>query len=455
MLSREEIKEVLISDLKKVHMIGILSPFSSFCARQLLNHGVDVTASEYVQGDPGRKPWEDEGVLYAGGHNEDFITEDLDLVVCPNGPIPNNPECEKTEKLGIPMMTMSQMAGVLSRGLKTIAVAGTHGKTTTTALIIWMLSQLEREPNFLIGDMNDRIFGLNKNWNSTKDSEYFVVECCEYKRQFLDRAPTPFISVITNIALDHTDYFKNIDDYNDAFGEFVSNTVGTVVMDCSKDNEKKIMKNSLNRNSELQFEDVAEVLKKEKFKVKSLPGIHNQENLVRAFVTGILLGFKADKVRSALESFPGVTLRFEFAGKTANGNPVHKDFAHNPDKIAACIGSAKEAYPERKVLLVFQPHSHERSYTSRKEFADAIAEADVVLVPNIFSPKRESDEERAMITAEEFVSELQKKHNRVEYTQDFESTILRIKEVEYQGDWVVVLASAGDLHKISNELIKN
>ncbi len=455
MLSQKEISQIELLDLKKVHQIGILSPFSSFTAKTLLDRGVEFTASEYILDDPKREKWEEMGVLYPGGHDADYVTEDIDLIVYPNGPIPGNPECEKAEKLGIPAVTVGQMVGLLSKGFRTIAVAGTHGKTTTTALIIWMIKELAGEPSFLVGDADDAVLKLNKNWNVSRENDLLVVESCEYKKQFLDRTPTPFISAVTNIDLDHTDCYPTQDDYNQAFEEFLVNTQHGIVIDMSGKNESNILNNIKNK-VEADILDVSELKSKYlPIKHEILPGNHNQKNMLTAAGVGHMLGFETKEIIKALRSFPGMTRRFELAGRTEKGNPVYKDFAHNPAKVTACIQGAKEVYPDREVILVFQPHSFERSYSFRKEFAEAISEADYVLVPNIFSPKRESDEERDLISEDEFVCYLQKpyKNKIIELTGEFKGTIERIKGLEKDNKSVILLASAGDLHQVTDDLI--
>jgi UDP-N-acetylmuramate--alanine ligase len=461
-LTRKQIKKLDVSDLERVHQIGILSPYNSFVASALLDRGVNFTASEYIEDDPGREKWEDMGVLYPGGHDEKFVTEDIDLIIYPTGRIPGNPECEKADKLGIPAVTVSQMVGVLSRKFKTIAIAGTHGKTTTTALVVWMITSIIGEPSFLVGDAKDAIAKLNKNWNVAEDNDYLVIESCEYKKQFLDRAPAPFISVVTNIDLDHTDYYKTQEQYNKAFEEFLLNTKDSVVINLDGVNESSVIKN-IEERLDADIFDVSQY--REKFlpvKHKVLPGFHNQENMLKAALVGEILGFEKEEIIEALKSFPGLTRRFELVGHTDSGNPLYKDFAHNPPKIEACIAGAREVYPDKKVILVFQPHSFERSYSFKEEFAKAISEADVVLIPNIYASPRAKDEDRELISEEEFVEVLAKPYKDSEKIVEligepsetnFQKTKNRIQELEKDEDAVIILASAGDLPQIADKLV--
>lgn len=440
MLSKEEISQLNIDNLKKVHFIGITSGFNSFCANYLLEKGIKVTASEINQDSDDAKDWIKRGVLYPGAHNAKYITEDLDLVVYPNGPIPGNSECERTETLGLPALNIAQLTGIISKNYKVIAVAGTHGKTTTSALITWMLyKHFKKLPNFIIGD---KILEINKSWNYNPDSNYLVLEACEYKRQFLDRAPTPFISVLTNVELDHTDYYHSQEDYNSAFSEFISHTTGFVIIDKSQVNILNVLEKSKLNAKVIDVNDI-----KDKYiRVKTnLHGKHNIENSLRAF--GVA---KALDITPELEDFPGVASRFEYKGKTINQMSVYLDYAHNPKKIRACLQETNEVYPNRKIIFVWQPHSYERTYSFREDFARSLDNADIILIPNIYAPTREKDQFKDLITPESFVGLLSSKNldKEIIYTKTFENTASVLNNSKYDNRYVCVLASAGDLYKI-------
>lgn len=478
---------------KTIHFIGISSPVSTFCAKYLINQGIKVTASELNQANENGKMWLAQEVLYPGGHNKDYITNKLDLVVYPTGPIPGNPECTEAERLKLKTITVAQLLGLISQKYKTIAVAGAHGKSTTTALIVWMLKNLLPEglPNFILGGAEDKILTLNTNWNFNPKSECFVIEACEYKRQFLDRVPHPYISVITHIDLDHTDYYKNQDDYNNAFSEFLANTTNAIIINANDNNEQNVL-NILNRSTDHRVNASAKhnVTHKPKIfnvgdyvatpKAKSastnsatfknttvpitfgnsintvlpmtnsqLQGRHNQENWIRAYISGIVLGLPPKSVENALNSFPGLALRFEFSGKTINGSPLYKDYAHNPTKIKACLEGVQQQFPDKRKVLIFQPHSFERSYTFKEAFATSIIAADVVIIPNIYSPTRETPEQKKLITEEEFTQALQSKNpdKPIFYTNGFANCLDKIAELD-DGNCVFIFASAGDLHTL-------
>jgi UDP-N-acetylmuramate--alanine ligase len=436
MLTRDEIHNIELEDLSRVHMIGIASSFSTFVAKYLISIGIEVTASKFNQDSKSAKQWIERGVLYKGGHDSKYITKNLDLVVFPNGPIPGNVECEKTEELDLPSATVGQVLGLISKNFKTIAVAGTHGKTTTSALITWMLYKDYRElPNFVIGD---EILDIKKSHNFNKHSEYLVVEACEYKRQFLDRAPKPYISVITNVDLDHTDYYKDQEDYNSAFKEFVSNTQYAVVIDSRGDNISKIVE-----GMDIKVLDCKDIEEMYEGVTAGLYGDYNHENVLRACGVSNLLGIFPD-----IEDFPGVKSRFQYIGKNKNGNEIYLDYAHNPKKVKSCLKAARDRFKERKIVFIWQPHNFERCITFKEEFSRSLDDADVVLIPNIFTHIREEKKFSEELPEKDFVQFLQKKNPEkdIRYTNNFDNTVSALKE--FDKDALFVFASAGDLKEI-------
>jgi UDP-N-acetylmuramate--alanine ligase len=417
-------------------MIGIVSGAHELVATYLFNLGIDLTASEINQDNDVAKKWIDRGVLYKDGHNSQYISDELDLVILPNGPIPGNPEYEKAKELGLKVAKLPQILGLITSNFQTIAVAGTHGKTTTTALIIWMLYKEYRElPNFLIGG---NIQGIEKEFNFNANSRYFVIEACEYKRQFLGRAPKPYITAITNVDFDHTDYYKDQEDYNSAFKEFISNTQFATVIDSRGTNIKDIVK-----DLDVRVIDCKDIESLYKDVTAGLVGKHNEENVLRACGVANALGIFPD-----IEDYPGVKSRFEYIGKTTHGSKVFLDYAHNPKKIRACLQGTKEQFPDKKIVLIWQPHSFERCISFKEDFSKSLNGADVVMIPNIYAPIREPKKYREKLSDEEFVHYLKEKNKEkdIRYTKSFDHTAEQLEE--FGKDDILIFASAGDLKDI-------
>ncbi len=427
-----------LKNLKKVHFIGISSPYASFCAQKLIHLGIEVTASELIQNNNNAQHWLEQKILFPGGHDAKYITPDLDLVVYPNGPIPGNPECSRAQELKLSTITLPKLVGELSKDYQVIAIAGTHGKTTTTALIVWLLHTLQTTPNFIISDASDVIFKLNQNYNLNPNSPYLVLEACEYKRQFLDRAPHPKYSLITNIDLDHTDYYHDQQDYNSAFAQFTANTTGQVFLNLQGKNEQ-----SLNLQSCIDYSNYLTYTNKIHNPV--LPGLHNQQNMALAISLGVHLGFSVEDTLSAISKFPGVSRRFELLGKTEHGNIVYRDYAHNPSKLNSLLSAVKETYPNKKIVLIFQPHSRERSHTFQNDFANSVVGIDYVYIPNIFIPTREKTLFLDLISDSDFVEVLKTKNKNCFYTNGYEKLSLFLQKHDIEPNTIFVFASAGDM----------
>lgn len=438
-----------LNQLKRIHFIGISGSFNSFCARYLMDRGSKVTASEINLDNASGHYWMDQGVVNREGQFAENITDDIELVIYPNALTPDNIEYKTAKQKNIPLLKISELTGLISSQYKTIPVAGTHGKTTTTAMIIWLLHMLDKTPNFIMGGAGDKIFGIDRSWMLNPDSDFLVLEACEYKRQFLERAPEPYVSVVTNIDLDHTDYYRDQDDYNSAFIEFLANTTHKIVMDADYPNEKKVFE-ALTENH--KFTNAA-VIDTDEYSYLldriNLVGKHNQENALKAILSvKEVLGVSDDELVKAINDFPGLAMRFEHIGSSPAGNPIIIDYAHNPSKVAACIAQANEAYPGRPLIFVWQPHSVERTATFKDDFVDALVGADYTLIPDIYSPSRETEEERRMISPEELEKYFRSHELQVRYTGGLEPMWKTLLDLESELHLpVIVFASAGNLHK--------
>lgn len=399
----------LLKSVKRVHFIGLSSPFCGFPAAYLLKNGATVTASEAFEVSITTNFWDKHNVLRHGGHNAENITEDLQLVIFPNGIIPNNPEVKKTIETTIPYVFIQELVGAISLNFKTIAIAGSQGKTTTTSLIVWLLRETIGTSSFMVGNADDSISELNTNWEIHPESEYLVMEACEYKRQFIARVPQPFISVITHIDYDHIDYYPTQKSYNQAFVDFLGPTKHSIIIDDERPNEQwawnKYSNKTVSRAKQLR---VSELRKKFVYiDCPQLLGRYNQENLLRAAGLGLILGLEENQIRKALKTFPGVSSRFEFVGKTKNGMPVHTNFSHSPIKISACLQGAAEIYPTSKIIAIYQPKGHQKTSAFLDDFVRALRLADTIVLPNIHS-YAETKQQKAIINADQLATAIKK-----------------------------------------------
>ena len=424
-----------------IHFVGIGGIGMSALARLYRARGEEVTGSDALDS-PLLEALRDEGMGVFVGHSAFQVSTDVEVVIYSEAISLDNPELESARERGIPMKTYFEALGEITEEFKTIAVAGTHGKTTTTALIARLLMQSYRDPTVVIGTQMHELEGKNMRLGG---GDWMVVEACEYRRSFLHLAPT--MVVLTNIELDHLDYYKNFEDYLDAFKEFVSMIPedGVLIGNGDDPNVRDVAESA--RCEVVFFDGDSPDLNKLKLKV---PGHHNRMNALAAFTVGLVIGGEEEAMLSALNSFTGTWRRFEFKGHF-NGADVYDDYAHHPTEIRATLQAAREKYPDHRLVAVFQPHQHSRTKHFLEEFAQAFDGADEVVIPNIYKV-RDTEEDVKAVSVERFVSTLQKNHDMVKNGEGLEKTIGYLKETIGPNDLVLVMG-AGDVWKVADELL--
>ena len=381
------------------------------------------------------------GVKIFIGQSIARIPKGTDLIVYSEALEQRAPEfLERVRKLSIPMLSYPQALGELSKQKKTVAIAGTHGKTTTTAMVAHALLDAELDPTVVVGsilkDQNSNfIFGRG---------EHLVVEADEYKRAFLHL--TPFILVITNIGLDHLDYYKDFADIQSAFAELAARVPknGYVVLDRS---DKKLQE--VIRRTKAKIIDYGE------FRDANLrlpfPGAHNKENAAAAAAAAHVLGVPKKRVLDSLTNFGGTWRRFDYRGKTAHGVLVYDDYAHNPDKIRAAISGYRERFPKQRLAVVFQPHLYSRTKTLFEGFTTAFSGADIVLVTPIFAAREKKDKEiSSALLAKRIQKEM--KGRTVLFIPQLPKVRTYIERNLKQGD-VLITMGAGDIYELADSLV--
>lgn len=374
----------------------------SALAHMLKYFGYSVSGSDRTETDIVRR-LNREGIKVHIGHNADAVS-DPDLV-CYTAAIPkDNPELVKAKSLGIPMMERAELLGQLMKKYKfPVAVAGTHGKTTTTSMLSLVLLEAGMDPTILVGGELSQIEG---NFKIGKD-DYLVFEACEYVESFLHF--NPYISIITNVEEDHLDYFTDINHIITAFQKFtrLNSPLGCIIV-CSDDkNTKSVVENveikvvnygvisenndfyakdiRINENGLTQF-DVYVYGEKTVTLELLVHGDHNVRNALGAFAAAWQLGIDAAAIKRGLESFHGTKRRFEKLGEV-NGITVIDDYAHHPTEIESTLNAAKNI-AKGDVWCVFQPHTYSRTKAFTADFARTLSLADKTIVADVY-PARE------------------------------------------------------------------
>lgn len=384
----------------KAHFIGIGGAGMSGIALVLAERGCQVSGSDLKESRYVRALHR-ENVDIRIGHASATIDEIMpDVVVTSTAIRQDNPELVRAKELKIPVWPRAKMLSELAKGRKTIAVAGTHGKTTTSSMIASMLDKLGAEPSFLIGGIVEGFDTNGKNGSG----DLYVAEADESDASFLYMNPE--IAVITNIEADHLDHYGSLEEIEKTFVEFMSSvpTSGTLVV-CANDPhvvelarsckrplvtygttedadfyvQLKSSSKALSSQATVRMKDGAEV----EVTLASNPGIHNQLNAAAALAVAVVLGFDAQAAAKALSAFRGVRRRFTQVGER-DGVLVVDDYGHHPTEIQATLKAASEL-DFKRVCVVFQPHRYSRTQAFLKDFASAFTMADVVYVMDIFS----------------------------------------------------------------------
>lgn len=426
-----------LAQLSKVHFVGIGGIGVSAVARMMLLRGVSVSGSD-------RGPsLVTEGLERLGAqiffsHQGDYVSRDTSLVVYSPAVPTDNPELVRARELGVRALTYPEMLGELSRDMRTIAVSGTHGKTTTTAMITEVLTGAGKSPTVIVGSL------LKSGSNFIPgDSNLFVVEACEYRRSFLNLSPE--ILVITNIDNDHLDYYKDLDDIISAFHELAMKVPahGFVIADLSIEAVRKALE-----GVSAQIVDYPQI-EREHTLALSVSGEHNQRNARAALAVAQVLGVETSRALELLPKFQGTWRRQEFKGETEEGVIIYDDYAHHPTEIRATLQGFRAKFPEGNIRVVFQPHLYSRTKLLLHEFAQSFRDASEVIVAPIYAAREEPD---PSISPEILASAICGHNPNASTLSDFFAIETYLRTTGQKGD-VVLTMGAGDVHKIGEALL--
>ena len=447
----------------KVHFIGIGGISMSGLAEILLNANFAVSGSDRAPSEL-TKRLEAAGATVFYGQRAANITEDIALVVYTAAIKEDNPEYAKAAELGIPLMTRAELLGQIMRNYETsIAVSGTHGKTTTTSMLTSILLKADADPTVSVGGMLPAIGGNIRIGNS----ECFLTEACEYTNSFLSFFPT--ISVILNIDADHLDFFKDIDDIRHSFARFANLLPenGLLVINSDIDNYEEITKDvkckiiTVSANSPADY-SASSIVYDEKgcasFSViydketimnarLSVPGAHNISNALAAIAVCRHLMIDTADIAEGLAGFSGTDRRFQYKGKIG-GVTVIDDYAHHPTEIAATLSAAAN-YPHEKLWVVFQPHTYSRTKALFDEFAKALSAADTVVLADIYAA-RETDD--LGVSSEGLCEAIKSYGTLAHYFGSFDEIENFLLQNCSPGDLLITMG-AGDIVKVADSLL--
>jgi UDP-N-acetylmuramate--alanine ligase len=445
--------------IEKIHFVGIGGIGMSGIAEVLLNLGFTVTGSDLRKTDTTDRLQVLGAVIFTG-HREENISS-ADVVVVSSAVRPDNPEIRKAKELFIPVIQRAEMLAELMRMKYSVAIAGAHGKTTTTSLVSTILGHAGLDPTCVIGG---RLNSLGSN-AKLGDSKFLVAEADESDGTFLLLFPT--IAVTTNIDLEHLDFYKDINEIKSAFLSFLNKVpfYGLDIICIDNVNvqslipqlKRRYMTYGLSKQADLRAENITYNGFITSFKVfyrdeemgdidLTLPGIHNVVNALAACGVAIELDIPFSTVKEALKDFGGIHRRLEI--KWDGAIKLIDDYGHHPTEIRATLSAMRQMWKGR-IIVVFQPHRYTRTKALMEEFVTSFNEADVLIVTEIYAASEEAIEGvNGHVLSENIRTS---GHKNVIFVPTKEDAAEKVLSVAHEGD-VVITLGAGDIYKIEERL---
>lgn len=420
---------------KSIYMVGIGGIGMSALAQLIFSRGHQVSGTDREES-PTTALLAEKGIAVSIGHDHCLVPADAELLIYSDAVPEANAERARGKEMGIPEMSYFQALGVLTEQSRTIAVAGTHGKTTTTGMLAKILQDCEKEPTAIIGSI---VSDFGSNFLAGKE-ELLVVEACEYRDHLLKLSPE--ILVITNIELDHTDYFPSLEALQETFrravervpkhGVIVTNPYDPVIAGALANAQAPIL--------DYTTQTVPEI---------SQIGEFNRDN-ARAAKCAARAAFphlQEEYIDKALIGFKGSWRRFEYRGETPQGALVYDDYAHHPTAIEKTIEAARDRFPDKKIIVAFHPHTYSRTRSLMQDFARALATADEAIIAPIYAAREEPD---PAVTSEVLADVSRRVGGKTLALESFD--LIRDKLLGYDDRHLIITMGAGDIYKVAEQI---
>lgn len=439
-----------------IHFIGIGGIGVSALAEYFLEKGNRIFGSDLVASEITRVLEKKGARIFIGQHKAENLAKDIDLVIHSPAVRFDNPELRQAKKLKIKTKSYPQALGEMTKEYFTIAVAGTHGKSTTTAMLGILLTKAGFDPTVIVGT---KVKEFNNSNCRVGKSEYLVIEACEHEESFLNYWPK--IIIITNIEKEHLDYYKNFSNVLKGFQRFVSHLTedGILIIDGDHKNTSNFLKKIKNlklitKKYSLKQKEAGKVKK-----IMKIPGRHNISNALAVLTAARILKIP-DKVSfDSLGEYQGTWRRFEVNRRNWKGKEITiiNDYAHHPTEIKVTLAAAREKFPGEKIWAVFQPHQYQRTFYLFKDFINVLNEAptDKMIIMDIYDVAgRENTVVKKKVSSSELVDRLKMKTGRKKefiYLATIKE-IIDYLEKNLEGGEVIVIMGAGDIYKLAENL---
>ncbi|MFA4817128.1 MAG: UDP-N-acetylmuramate--L-alanine ligase [Parcubacteria group bacterium] len=460
-----------LSKIKKAYFIGIKGAGMAAVAEIFNKRGVEVLGSDTDEKFFTDEILEKNKIKYFEKFATANIPKDADLVVYSTVyNAENNIEFAEAKKRGIAMASYPEILGKLFNEKMGIAVCGTHGKTTTTAMLAEILRASGADPSAIVGS---KVIDWQGSSLAGK-GKIFVAEADEYQNKL--QYYNPFAAIITSVDWDHPDFFPTFSEYKKVFADFAAKIpkTGFLVVWGDSTNALEIAKNSkcevikygfledndaIISKSEIQISNQVQNPKYQKFKINykgedvgefemQLVGDHNILNATAGIIACYKLGIDMEKAREAVKNFQGTSRRFEYIGER-NGAILIDDYAHHPEEIKATLKAAREIYPEKNIITIFHPHTFTRTKALLSEFSQSFGDTDKVIIIDIYGSAREI---QGGVTSKELTSLINKyDRDKAKYIPTIDETIEYLKD-KIGAEDIVISMGAGDVWKVANQL---
>lgn len=462
-----------------VHMIGIGGCGMSGAAALLRDLGAVVSGSDLTAFDV-LGPLVQSGVRVAIGHHETQLSSHVELVVVSAAVPETNPELIAARRRGLPVLKYAQLLGELTTIRKAVAIAGTHGKSTTTGMCVHLFREAGLSPSFIIGARSAQLGGSS----GVGGGPHFIVESCEFDRSFLYLQP--HIAAILNIEPDHLDCYRDLDDIVDAFSRFAENVAPDGVLLCNAEDCRAARADTrecwteampltaasaarcpvetfgFSDDADWQACNLRDDCGRYGFDVNirgarlfstglSIPGRHNVANALAAIALAYHAGAEPERLAEALLTFSGVDRRLSWRGE-GRGVTIVDDYAHHPTEIRVTIEAARERYRPRRLWVVFQPHQDSRTRHFMDQFAESFGQADEVIVPEVYRA-RDSGDPLGRAGSAELALRICRAGGRAQYLPTLTGVVDHLMPQLAEGDLVLTMG-AGDVWKVADELVE-
>ncbi len=460
----------VLQNIKRIHMIGICGISMSGIAMILKKEGYYVSGSDKNAGDMA-EILESNGIPVFIGSNAELV-KDADIVVYTSAINQHDPEFVRAKALGIPTFERAKFLGLLLKSYELpICISGTHGKTTTTSMISSIFIDANRDPNIQVGSKFKKLDNLNYRIGN---SEYFILESCEYVDSFLNFPHNT--AVILNIDEDHLDYFSGIEEIKESFKKFILMTANGGILAINKDDSNcmdvinelseelsskqvKILTFSLSDpTASIYAKNIScnikgfytfevrnpDTQKTYKFYL-TVPGIHNVYDALAAITASYAHGIDFETMQKSLNEFCGAKRRFELKKQFDNNVLVYDDYAHHPTEIKATLAAAKQKEHTR-IISVFQPHTYTRTKELLNDFSTSFSDSDIVIIADIYAAREIDD---GSVSSTDLVNKLKENNINAIYIPELENIAKYLKEIMQPGD-IILTMGAGSVTGISD-----